>query len=334
MVAYWDKDCLNRIANAAYVEWFGITPAQMHGTHIRDLLGPRLYQLNLPYIQGALAGEAQLFNRTLVDAHGRTRYTQASYIPHVIGDRVEGFFVLVTDISERVRAEEALAESTANTALLHERQRIAADMHDLVVQTLFAAGLELKDLARDLDPARAQRAAAVIDRIDQAISTLRESISGLTRQITPEQLLADIQQVLQNSTPGLGFTPTLSVDGPPSLIQPRARPEVLAVLHEALSNVIRHASATAVSVTIRSLGPEVRLIVTDNGRGIGEPKRSSGLDNMRSRAERLGGSCSIMGNDPHGTIVDWRAPSITRDSPAVGTTVRQPSPAGSSPTAD
>jgi PAS domain S-box-containing protein len=327
MVAYWDKDGLNRIANAAYIEWFGITPSQMHGMHIRDLLGPRIYQMNLPYIQGALAGEAQLFNRTLVDTHGRTRYTQASHIPHIVGDRVQGFFVLVTDISERVRAENALAESRANTALLRERQRIAADMHDLVVQSLFAAGLELSTLARNLDPARGQRADAIVDRIDQAISTLREAIKGLTRQITPEQLLADVEQVLQNSTAGLGFTPTLTVDGPPDLIPPVARPEVLAVLHEALSNVIRHASATAVNVTLVSLGPEIRLIVTDNGRGIGEPKRSSGLDNMRSRAQRLGGSCSITGNDPHGTIVDWRTPSMTTDSPAAGLTVRQPSPA-------
>lgn len=163
---------------------------------------------------------------------------------------------------------------------------------------------------------------------------MRESIRGLTRQVTPEQLLADIQQVLQNSTAGLGFTPTLSVDGPPSLIPPRARPEVLAVLQEALSNVIRHATATAVNVTITSLGPEVRLIVTDNGRGIGELKRSSGLDNMRSRAQRLGGSCSITSNDPHGTIVDWRAPSITPDSPAAGSTVRQPSSASASPAAE
>lgn len=325
MVAYWDKECLNRIANAAYVEWFGMTPAEMHGMHIRDLLGPGIYQLNLPYIQGALAGEPQLFNRTLVDTHGRTRYTQASYIPNTIGDRVEGFFVLVTDISERVRAEEALAESMANTALLHERQRLAADMHDLVVQSLFAAGLELSGLARDLDPARAKRADAVIDQIDEAMSTLRGSIKGLIRQISPEQLLADIRQILEKSTTGLGCSPTLTVEGPASLIPPTARPEILAVLQEALSNVIRHASATAVNVTITILGPEVRLIVTDNGCGIGEVQRSSGLDNMRSRAERLGGSFSITGNDPQGTIVDWRAPSITPDSPAAAPTVRQPS---------
>ena len=324
MVAYWDEHCRNRIANAAYVEWFGMSPAEMHGMHIRDLLGPKIYALNLPYIQGALAGESQLFNRTLVDTQGRTRYTQASYIPHVIDDRVEGFFVLVTDISERVRAETALAESMADTALLHERQRIAADMHDLVVQRLFAAGLELSALTRVLDPARAARIDGVIDEIDEAMSTLRRSIKGLTPQVGPEQLVVDIRQILEKSAAGLGFAPTLTLDGPPGLIPPDVRPEMLAVLQEAISNVIRHASATAVEVTVSSLGPEVRLTVTDDGCGIGEVRRPSGLVNMADRARRLGGSFAISRKDPHGTVVDWRAPAASPEGPAAATKATTP----------
>ena len=77
MIAYWDRDLRNVIANDAYVEWFGITPAQMRGIHIREVLGERVFAMNLPYIEGALAGEEQLFDRTLVDTLGRTRHTQA-----------------------------------------------------------------------------------------------------------------------------------------------------------------------------------------------------------------------------------------------------------------
>ena len=328
MVAYWDTDCRNRIANAAYVEWFGMTPAEIYGMHMRDLAGPTIYQLNLPHIRGALAGEPQLFNRTFVDTHGRTRYAQVSYTPHEVGDRVEGFFALGTDISERVRVEETLTESVANTALLRERQRIAADMHDVVVQSLFAANLQLSSIAQELDPAGAQRLTTVIGHIEDAMSNLRGSIKGLTRQIGPEQFLADIQQVLDRSAIGLGFAPVLTVDGPLSLIPATTRPEILAVLQEALSNVVRHASATQVNVTITSLGPEVRLVVADNGRGIGDAKRSSGLANVRSRAQRLGGSCSIANNDPQGTIIVWRAPSVSPDSAAGGAAVRQPTPGG------
>jgi PAS domain S-box-containing protein len=325
MIAYWDEDCLNRIANLAYVEWFGMTPAEIYGMHIRDLLGPTIYRLNLPYIRGALAGESQLFNRTLVDTHGRTRYTQASYVPHTVGERVEGFFVLVTDISERVRAEAALAESIADSALLQERQRIAADMHDVVVQRLFSASVQLSTLSNELDLAAAQRVNTVIAQIDEAMSTLRGSIQGLTREIAPEQFSADITQVLDNSAVGLAFAPTLTLDGANDLIPPAVRPELLAVLQEALSNVLRHASATAVDVTITSREDEVRLVVTDNGCGIGDTQRSSGLANMRIRAQRLGGSFSATDNDPHGTILDWRVPTVPPHSPAADPTVRQSS---------
>lgn len=321
MVAYWDKDCLNRIANAAYVEWFGLTPQQMRGMHIRDLLGPALYARNLPYIRGALAGEQQLFNRTLVDTEGRTRYTQASYIPRIVDGSVEGFFVLVTDISERVRAEAALADSVANTALLQERQRIAADMHDLVIQTLYAASLEVAALMPEVDSANAQRAERIIDRIDQAVLTLRASIQGMTRPVGPQQFVADLQLAVDNSAAGLGFAPTLTIEGPVELIPAAVRPELLAVLHEALSNVLRHASATSVRVTVTVVGAEVRLVVADNGRGRRGATRASGLANMLTRAERLGGAFSCSDNDPTGTIVDWRAPSALAD-PAV----RVPSP--------
>ncbi|HEV7203788.1 MAG TPA: PAS domain-containing protein [Jatrophihabitans sp.] len=316
MVAYWDRECRNRIANAAYLEWFGTRPEDMFGMHIRDLLGPELYERNLPYIRAALAGEAQLFNRTLVDTSGCTRYTQASYVPRVVDGAVEGFFVLVTDISERVRAEAALADSVANTALLHERQRIAADMHDLVIQNLYAANLALAALLPGLEASGAEQVGVIIDRIDHAVVTLRAAIHEMTRQIGPEQFVADLQQVIDNSAVGLGFTPTLVVEGPPELIPVAARPEMLAVLQEALSNVVRHAAATSVLVTVTMLGSDVRLVVVDNGRGFGEVTRSSGITNMRVRAERLGGSFACSANDPSGTIVDWQVPS-TLAAPAV-----------------
>ncbi len=112
MVGYWDADLRNRMANSAYIEWFGLTPEQMHGMHMRDVLGPELYEKNRPHIERVLAGEQQLFDRTIVDAQAATRHTQASYIPDVRGGEVRGFFVLVTDITPRVQAETQLKRST------------------------------------------------------------------------------------------------------------------------------------------------------------------------------------------------------------------------------
>lgn len=105
MIGYWDRDLTNRFANQAYVEWFGWTPQQMQGHHIREVLGEVLFQKNLPYMLRALAGEVQHFNREITDPTGQLRHSQASYIPDVQGGKVQGFFVLVSDVTELKQRE-------------------------------------------------------------------------------------------------------------------------------------------------------------------------------------------------------------------------------------
>lgn len=92
------------------MEWFGKAPDEMRGKHIRELLGEELYQKTLPYLEHALQGHAQIFERTIVDRAGTERYAIASYVPDMDGDEVRGIFVQVTDITERKRMEEALFE--------------------------------------------------------------------------------------------------------------------------------------------------------------------------------------------------------------------------------
>lgn len=126
MVGYWDGDQRNRMANDAYIEFFGQTPQEMRGTHIRDLLGPRLYERSLPYIEGALAGETQLFDREIETPSGQIRYTQVSYVPDTVEGRVRGFFVLMTDITERRRIEEEIEHSRARLAAAERVARIGS----------------------------------------------------------------------------------------------------------------------------------------------------------------------------------------------------------------
>ena len=83
MVGYWDLDLCNRMATTAYVEWFGRTAEEMPGIHIRELLGPELYEVDLPHMERALAGEKQLFDRTVVDGRSASRHTHVSYIPDI-----------------------------------------------------------------------------------------------------------------------------------------------------------------------------------------------------------------------------------------------------------
>ncbi|PKW26222.1 sensor domain-containing diguanylate cyclase [Phycicoccus duodecadis] len=111
LVGHWDTNLRNLHANAAYVEYFGSTPAEIRGIHLRDLLGEAVYEANLPYAREALAGREVMFDRELVDVHGQVRHTQASYIPDIRDGEVTGFFVLVTDVTARVAAERALRET-------------------------------------------------------------------------------------------------------------------------------------------------------------------------------------------------------------------------------
>jgi PAS domain S-box-containing protein len=117
MVAYWDHECRNVIANEAYEEWFGFKPEDMRGRHIREVLGEDVYAKNLPFIEGVLQGQEQLFDRTLVDTSGRTRHTQASYVPDLVDGEVRGFFVLVTDVTPRVEAQRGMDESQSLAGL-------------------------------------------------------------------------------------------------------------------------------------------------------------------------------------------------------------------------
>lgn len=121
MVGYWDTDLRNRFANRAYVEFLGLTPEEIRGRHASEVLGPELYALNRAYIERALAGERQLFERAIIDPSGAPRHVQESYIPDVSDGKVRGLLALVTDITARQVAEQthAAAETRFRLAFTH-----------------------------------------------------------------------------------------------------------------------------------------------------------------------------------------------------------------------
>jgi PAS domain S-box-containing protein len=172
MLAYWDSSLRCRFANQAYERWFGVSPESLIGKHISELLGPTLYQLNLPYIQGALRGEPQEFERAIPNpSGGPPRYSLANYIPDVVDGEVRGFFVMVTDISEIKRTQLALKES-------EERFRLTID----------EAPIGMALVAPDGRFIRVNRALCEI------VGYAAEELMGLTFQaIThPEDLDADL----------------------------------------------------------------------------------------------------------------------------------------------
>lgn len=139
MVAYWDSNLRCRFANRAYIEWFGRKPIEVVGMHIRDLLGDKLFQANEGYILGALSGVAQSFERTLTKADGSKGHTWAQYVPDVISGVVNGFYVLVSDITELKRTQEALRASEAEARKLAV---VAARTNNAVILTDAAGRIE------------------------------------------------------------------------------------------------------------------------------------------------------------------------------------------------
>lgn len=197
-------------------------------------------------------------------------------------------------------------------AMLDERERIAADLHDHVIQRLFAAGLTLQGFAVGLGPGRAaDRLQAVIADLDETIKQIRTTIFQLHQdpRAVPTGVRARALDVLAELTPVLGFEPAVQFSGVLEGTVPNAVLEdLLAVLREALTNVARHAVARSAVVELSAAAGRLELRISDDGRGIGPTTRRSGLANMRRRADGHGGTLELSARQPSGTVVCWSVP--------------------------
>ncbi|MFF0342750.1 GAF domain-containing protein [Kribbella sp. NPDC004875] len=200
-------------------------------------------------------------------------------------------------------------QDQAMIAVLEDRDRIARDLHDLVIQRLFATGLQLQGIQPQVRPEVQERLRNAVEDIDTTIRDLRAAIFELLHQPGRSSLRADIRSLAAEYAVPLGFAPRLNCAGPLDTVVPTvARPQILATIRESLSNVVRHARATAVTIDVVVSGNQVVARVSDDGVGIAAGDRQSGLRNLRERAETLGGSVSIRPNEPRGTTVELTAP--------------------------
>ncbi len=201
-------------------------------------------------------------------------------------------------------------------ALLEDRDRIARDMHDHVIQRLFATGLSLQSASRLAQhPTVAERLDEAVDDLDIAIKDIRHAIFELHRQGPASGQAGDaerqIRALVEDYADALGHSPRLSVEGRVASIDGELLGDVLAVLREALSNATRHSGATAVEVRVVVSG-HVTVEVTDNGSGVPRGTRRSGLANLAARAENRGGTLELTPARPSGTVLTWRVPRPTR----------------------
>jgi signal transduction histidine kinase len=214
---------------------------------------------------------------------------------------------------ERARAQ----DEREMLAVVGDRERIARDLHDVVIQRLFAAGMQLQGAAhRSAQDDVRERIGRVTDDLDTTIREIRGAIFEL-RGADRHSLRRRLRELVDEATEALGFRPALRIDGPVDTAVPDpAGTAVLAVLRESLSNVAKHARATSARVTIAAGGGRLDLSVEDDGVGPaaagetpgGRAATGHGVPNMRARAADLGGECAVAVADPHGTRVTWSVP--------------------------
>lgn len=211
---------------------------------------------------------------------------------------------------ENARLHARLADLT----LAAERDRMARDLHDTVIQRLFAVGLQLQGMLSGIDaPDVHQRVSDAVTAIDDTIRQIRTTIFALEDSpATSGGVRTQVLEVCSQAAPSLGFDPEVRFSGSlDRLVPDHVAVELLATLREALSNVARHAGASRVTVDL-SADEEVTLEVRDNGGGPGQARSGRGgghgLPNMAERAQSLGGSFTFAAHPGGGAVATWRVP--------------------------
>ncbi|MDN3359756.1 GAF domain-containing protein, partial [Actinomadura sp. DC4] len=210
---------------------------------------------------------------------------------------------IALELAERRRDAERLV-------VLEDRDRIAKDLHDTVIQRLFAIAMTLMSaikITQKRDVAvRVQRA---VDDLDDTIRQVRSTVFALQTSGEDEPTLRTrLYGVIDEAAESLGFAPALRLDGLlDTVVDVGTGEHLIAVLQEALSNVARHAHATRTDVSVVA-GADLLLCVADDGVGIPATGRRSGLANMASRAKSLGGAFATRSGETGGTVLEWRVP--------------------------
>lgn len=248
-------------------------------------------------------------NLTAVRKDGTAFPVEIALAPaHISAARV--VIATVRDVTMSRQAEAQLQAAKQRVILAEDHERIARDLHDTVIQRLFAAGLSLQSVIPTVPEAAKAKIEAIIDGQDDAIRELRTAIfglggkrsAGLTLRVVVNDLVDDAARVL-------GFRPALHFSGVLDGIDAETTGEVAAVVREALSNVARHSRARNVDVSLRNADQRLTVTITDDGAGIPQTHQlGNGLLNMKDRATRLDGSCTVSSSGHAGTVVHWVIP--------------------------
>jgi signal transduction histidine kinase len=248
---------------------------------------------------------------------------------------VEELFRLNEQLEDRVRARSMqINRQRTRLALLEERDRIARDLHDRVIQRIFAAGLQVAALGRTARKFEQEQGTegvlgeslnGVARELDMAIRELRNSIFELTSIDDHDDVEQVLHDIASRASRILGFMPKVEAEGAIAGLAPDLVAQVASVIQEALSNIARHARASTAEVRLVGTDSDLTVRVTDDGIGLPDPlPRSSGISNLMNRARNLGGTATWTPNEPTGTVLTWRVPRRPGDELLPESTQAQP----------
>ena len=272
-----------------------------------DLPGELPTGLNLPggaALAVPLGGKDEAIRGVLLVSLADSSPGFGADIPTVLA-AYGGQATVALELAQRRREAELLV-------VFEDRDRIAKDLHDLVIQRLFATGMQLEGAVRRIqDDDAAKRVHRAVDDLDQTIREIRSTIYALQSDPggAPAVLRTKILDTVDAAAEHLGFSPSVQLRGLTGRKVPeKVGDQLLAVLREALANASRHARARQVEVDLLVTGDELSLTVRDDGVGISEGGRRSGLANISERAEALGGRAQVHRRKPTGTELQWQVP--------------------------
>jgi len=292
MLAYWDRNLICRFANRAYEAWFGADPDRLLGTHIKDLLGPKLFEMNHPFMLKALAGERQVFERIIPGPGGVERHSLAEYIPDAVDGEVRGFLVQVTNVTELKETQAALrreselrgqieVHAARLQALLRERTEMLNVLAHEVRQPLNNASAALQSAESSF----ARRGDAFASgQVVQAQQVLREVMLRIDNTLTVASLLARPDPIQRDDVDIDALIAIAIADMPAA---ERGRIKIIrdtptrtalmdmSLMRLALRNLLSNAlkfsprrSTVTVRVTDTDAPPALNIEVTDCGEGM------------------------------------------------------------------
>lgn len=305
--------------NRALCELVGYMEQELLATNFQAITHPDDLETDLSYVRQVLAGEIPTYQmeKRYIHKLGRTVWIllNVSLVRDLQGKPI--FFIAqIQDITVRKRAEEALRQSEERLRqLLEEREQLSQDLHDNIIQSIFAVGLSLEEYKRRLSEDAGNGART----LGQAIATLNQVIIDVRgyieadrgEDVTGEQLPRLLGRAAKSLTGSHAPDFRIDLDMPAlSLLNPDAAKQVLFIAREAMSNSARHSGASHCDVFLREEDGHFQLEVKDDGIGFAAPVESAhgfGLGSMAARVRKLGGKIQILSQPGNGTriLVDF-----------------------------